>query len=263
MLGKLMKYEIKATARLFLPLYAALLVFSLINRFLNPFAIGESINNINLQFTIRAISMTAYVLLLLGTLVMTVVIMIQRFYKNLLGDEGYLMFTLPVKTWQHIISKLLISMMWTILSFAVTASSIIIIANIEDLTGKLAELIKVVRHFIGDTAFFLIPAYILMGIAFYTVMIYAAITLGHLFQKHKIIASFGMFCVLYFIYQLCAVIALLILAGPVISTITPAWEPTQHQISIFLLSFLILSGALTAVNFAVTNTVLQKKLNLE
>ena len=51
MLGKLMKYEIKATARLFLPLYAALLVFSLINRFLNPFAIGESINNINLQFT--------------------------------------------------------------------------------------------------------------------------------------------------------------------------------------------------------------------
>lgn len=88
MLGKLMKYEIKATARLFLPLYAALLVFSLINRFLNPFAIGESINNINLQFTIRAISMTAYVLLLLGTLVMTVVIMIQRFYKNLLGTKG-------------------------------------------------------------------------------------------------------------------------------------------------------------------------------
>jgi len=87
MLGKLMKYEIKATARLFLPLYAALLVFSLINRFLNPFAIGESINNINLQFTIRAISMTAYVLLLLGTLVMTVVIMIQRFYKKSSGGR--------------------------------------------------------------------------------------------------------------------------------------------------------------------------------
>ena len=262
MLGKLMKYEIKATARLFLPLYAALLLFSLINRFVNPFAINEPVN-INLQMILRIISMTAFFILLLGTLVMTLVIMIQRFYKNLLGDEGYLMFTLPVKTWQHIISKLLVSMMWTIVSFAVAVSSIIIIANIGNLTNKLAEMIKAVRNFTGDTAFFLIPVFALMGIAFYTVMIYAAIALGHLFQKHKIIASFGMFCVLYFIYQLCAVIVLIILAGPVIGAITPSWEPTQHQISVFLLSFLILSGALTAVNFAVTNTILHKRLNLE
>jgi len=34
MLGKLLKYEFKATARLFLPLYLALLAFALINCFL-------------------------------------------------------------------------------------------------------------------------------------------------------------------------------------------------------------------------------------
>ena len=32
MLGKLTKYEIKATARIFLPLYAGLLLFALINK---------------------------------------------------------------------------------------------------------------------------------------------------------------------------------------------------------------------------------------
>ena len=88
MLGKLLKYEIKATARLFLPLYAALLVFSIINRFLNPFAISKPIDNMSAQLFIGIISMTFYYVLLVGTLVMTVVIMIQRFYKNLLGMKG-------------------------------------------------------------------------------------------------------------------------------------------------------------------------------
>ena len=48
MLGKLLKYEIKQ-ARLFLPLYAALLVFSIINRFLNPFVISKPIDNMSAQ----------------------------------------------------------------------------------------------------------------------------------------------------------------------------------------------------------------------
>ena len=39
----------------------------------------------------------------------TCVVTIQRFYKGLLGQEGYLMFTLPVKNWQLVFSKALVS----------------------------------------------------------------------------------------------------------------------------------------------------------
>ena len=42
MLTKLLKYEFRATARLFLPLYLALIVFALINRFISPFKMLES-----------------------------------------------------------------------------------------------------------------------------------------------------------------------------------------------------------------------------
>lgn len=42
-------------------------------------------------------------------LVVTAVILIQRFYKNLLGSEGYLMFTLPVTVSQHLFSKTIIA----------------------------------------------------------------------------------------------------------------------------------------------------------
>ncbi|MGI6189359.1 MAG: hypothetical protein GX041_04195 [Clostridiales bacterium] len=263
MLGKLLKYEIKATARLFLPLYAALLVFSIINRFLNPFAISKPIDNMSAQLFIGIISMTFYYVLLVGTLVMTVVIMIQRFYKNLLGDEGYLMFTLPVQPWHHITSKLLVSILWTILSFGVTAGSIALIANIKDLGKKLTEIIRAIRHITGDTALFLIPVFILTAIAFYNVMIYTAITLGHLFQKHKIIASFGMFCVLYFIYQLLAVLVILIMSSAFLSPITPDWKPTPYEINVFLISLILLAAGLTTVNFYITNTILNKRLNLE
>ena len=45
MLGKLIKYEFKATGRILLPLYGALLVFALINRLLFRSSLDETINN--------------------------------------------------------------------------------------------------------------------------------------------------------------------------------------------------------------------------
>ena len=53
MLAKLMKYEFKSTARLFIPLYAVLLVFALLNRFLNPFRTFEAAENFSLQVFVR------------------------------------------------------------------------------------------------------------------------------------------------------------------------------------------------------------------
>ena len=48
---------------------------------------------------------------------------LQRFYKNLLSGEGYLMHTLPVRPWQHIASKLIAAVVWTVLSFFVVCVS--------------------------------------------------------------------------------------------------------------------------------------------
>ena len=47
--------------------------------------------------------------------------MVYRFYKNLMTDEGYLMFTLPVSRSQLIWSKLIVSMAWGILSAVLAA----------------------------------------------------------------------------------------------------------------------------------------------
>ncbi len=47
-------------------------------------------------------------LALIAAVVTTIVLMILRFYRNLMTDEGYLMFTLPVSTTELICSQLIV-----------------------------------------------------------------------------------------------------------------------------------------------------------
>lgn len=125
MLGKLMKYEFKATSRMLLPINGAMLLFALINRLfmeLNFFQTGNMA--ISALATVMAVM---YVMVIIAAFVITLIVIIQRFYKNLLTDEGYLMFTLPVKAHSHITSKGIVAFVWYLASFVVCALSIFIL----------------------------------------------------------------------------------------------------------------------------------------
>ena len=93
-------------AHSFLPVYLAILLFALINRVINPFdkvsdGVSVTVEGFSFINMMRMASIVVYFALIVATIAMTFVIIIQRFYKNLLGDEGYLMFTLPVKPWAY------------------------------------------------------------------------------------------------------------------------------------------------------------------
>lgn len=91
MLGKLIKYDVKALVKILGPLWGVLLVMGLI------FEIGMSdlspIGNGMMVF-----SLVVIFAVIVGIFVISVIIIIQRFWKGLLKEEGYLMFTLPVTT---------------------------------------------------------------------------------------------------------------------------------------------------------------------
>lgn len=263
MLRKLLKYEIKATARILLPLYLVVLLFGFINRFLNPFNAIEASNSFNLHAVLSMFSIILYIGLIVGIIVMTFIIMIQRFYKNLLGDEGYLMFTLPVRSWEHIISKLLVSMLWIILSFLTVICSILIIANINNLFGELSNVINSIRNYIGNAGLLLIPICLLVEITYSIVTIYDAISLGHLFTKHKLLASFGAYIVLYIISQITFGVFMLVYATTNLNLFTNKATPTPSQIIIFAASATCLYLLLAVGNFILTNVILKKRLNLE
>ena len=117
---KLLKYEWKACARACLPLYGAIILVALINHLLYSEAVPE------LLFGIPAAIMSMlYVVIFAAVFVATAVILVQRFYKSLLGGEGYLMFTLPVSVTQHIFSKAIIAVAMCFLSCLVAFLSIL------------------------------------------------------------------------------------------------------------------------------------------
>ena len=105
MLKQLLKYEFKATKRLYFGLYLALALLSVVLgvTFRQEHALAHSTSFQNLE----VILMIVYVSVILAIAVLCFVSTVQRFYKNLLGREGYLMHTLPVTETQLILSKLL------------------------------------------------------------------------------------------------------------------------------------------------------------
>ena len=197
MLGKLIKYEFKATARILTPLYIALLAFALINKL---FMGGN--NNIDSEFLggiPMLISIFAYGCTMAAVFIITFFVIVQRFYKNLLGDEGYLMNTLPVKAWMNISSKLIVSIIWSMVSGIVAILSILIMAYspgmFSDISSRIAEFITYLPEgYYGFTIELIIYGFISMISS--TLMIYLSISIGHLFNKRRILASFGAFIVL-------------------------------------------------------------------
>ena len=115
MLRKLIKYEFRATARVMLPLYLVTIVLALLTRGASlwlelataDMTMGESI----LGFLAGLVAV-AFVLALLATFIVAVVLAVFRFRKNLLTDEGYVMFTLPVSPHSLVCSKLIVSTVW-------------------------------------------------------------------------------------------------------------------------------------------------------
>ncbi|MCR5576535.1 MAG: hypothetical protein K6F56_05955 [Oscillospiraceae bacterium] len=110
MLGKLLKHEFYATGRIMLPLLAAELVLSVFAGF-SVRGLSNA-QNMGLLSVMYVTTLTVFFLGLFAVWIVALVLMIQRFYRNLLRDEGYLSMTLPVSVDEHILTKLIVPFVW-------------------------------------------------------------------------------------------------------------------------------------------------------
>ncbi|MEG2073316.1 MAG: hypothetical protein RRY54_00970, partial [Angelakisella sp.] len=210
MLVKLIKYEFKSTARVFLPIYALLLFFAVLGNFAlgNTFAAAGDSDFGNI---ISGIVMFGYVMAIFSIIIVTAVVILQRFYKNLTGDEGYLMHTLPVSVHSHILSKGLVAFVWEIASIAMVLLSVFILcfhpSCFVSFSEFWSELCQVIQFCFAEIGFGLIANIALMivtmiaSVIYETLFIYAAISIGHTFKKHRIVASVGAYMIMNMISQ--------------------------------------------------------------
>lgn len=140
MLSKLLKYELRASGRILLPVYALLLASagccSLFYKLAadHPYRTGAA-------SVLMGLLMMAFWIFVVATGAITALLMIYRFYKNYMTDEGYLMFTLPVNRHQLIWAKLLSALLYTAASaVAVTLSILLVLLPIADWSGFWGDL---------------------------------------------------------------------------------------------------------------------------
>ena len=259
MLNKLLKYEFKSTGRTFLPIYGALLITAFLTRL---FVINKDFSNSFFLGIFQVVLSSLFGFLLMAVFILTLVVSLQRFYKNLLGEEGYLSMTLPVKPWQHICCKSLTSLVWYILSSIAAFLAFLILAYEKGMLGDFFKaIVTLIRRgslnaqiLTACGEFFLFAA---LGILAFTMMLYASMALGQLNANKRLLTSFGAFLALNFLVQ--------ILMG-VLGNLAAQWifpVSDDWAIHVALLLSIVVELFFLAGFFAITNYILSRKLNLE
>ena len=264
MLGKLLKYELKATSRVFVPLYIAILVVSIVN--------GLSLN---LEiFNIQGLATIILMCLFISLFVITIVVTIQRFNKNLLKDEGYLMFTLPVSSKHLVLSKYLTSLIWTFLSFVVAFLSFTIIFMIPtykyfDFSYFINEFNLLFSNMLNLNILGLFIKIILLMIISYTIFIfnvYLSLSIGQLpiFNRFRNISSFiGFLVINLLISYVQNIVDNAFVNIEAIDNINYAINSVTSIVSKGLNIAIVINLIIILVLFFATTYILDKKLNLE
>lgn len=271
MLGKLLKHEWKATARLLLPLNLGLILLTIIGRIILAIPILK-----NESFKFLTVMLTSiYVFTLIALVITTFIYLIVRFYKNLYGDEGYLMHTLPVSSYSLLNAKLLIAGFWLILSTILCIISVIVLLSentfSSDFTLTEAEKIE----FFNTTGFsfhgFLgfVALICVISIPSSLLQIYTSISIGQLFEKHKILSAVGAYFVMNIIMQTISTIFLLLfnfdslqvlLSSGNDSSAIPNSGAIYHST---MTSSIVISFIYIAIFYFVTAYIMRKKVNLD
>lgn len=202
-----------------------------------------------------------------------------RFYKNFFTDEGYLMFTLPVKTSDLLLSKIFVSALWKLISILAAAISVLVIATVgfsylsdtsvirffQEFCDLFARAISEMRDTLAIPVSLFFLWLILLGICsvlYSTLFIYACICLGQLWSRHKIggaiVAYFGLRFVLRLFRQ--------ILSIPLSNIFSSYYDFDSISSGTWLFGMfisLLIMGGLCAGLYWICSYIMTRKLNLD
>jgi hypothetical protein len=255
MLSKLIKYEFQSILRIVVPISLVFMAMSGLTFIVYSFSINDNILRI-----IPGIVSFLYTITIILVMASAFLFTIYRFYKNLITNEGYLMFTLPVKTDKLIQAKLITAVITQVSSIALCILSLFIVGHAKYsyfTFNGLSKEIDNMRNMIGVSTpalFVIIFVLVLLTLLLNNLTFYASIAIGHTLAKNKFIGSIIGYLIIYVIGQVLSSVTILLLYFLSDGDINPA----------IMLS--ILTCALvgcSALLYYFTNKYLTTKLNLE
>lgn len=267
MLGKLMKYEWKATWKLLLSANLLTVVMTGLARWM-VYLMDKAPYSSDFQMVdfVAVMVLFTYVASMFAVYVGTAIYLIHRFYTSTYGDQGYLLHTLPVDTHHIIIAKVLVSVLWVMMN------SLIIYFSVIFLFATSTEIIKSMMDGLVSTIEYLGSEEISVFMVIMTIIAYifslfakvlkvgACISLGQLSSNHKLMLSFAWYIGIYIVESMFqgmyfAISSTIYRQASSIDYLTgfgTNWETT------------LISGIFSSVIFYVlTWYVMDKKLNLD
>ena len=205
MLFKLLKYDFRAMWKQFSLIWGAALVLALVNRFSIFWDVDDHVIGLS-DTTASGITIFAFIAVLAAMFVIAVIFVVNRFSKGLLGNEGYLMHTLPVRSWQLVLSKLICGTVTWIGCGVVALLSPFIMAPVnwleliqfsfwsEAFRGIFHGVMKHPGVLVLLAEFCLV---ILSLLVLFIASMYLAMAVGHLFSRHRRLISVAVFIGLY------------------------------------------------------------------
>ncbi|MDD3168437.1 MAG: hypothetical protein PHC91_03110 [Eubacteriales bacterium] len=195
MLGKLVKYDIRSTWRDFAAVYISILLGVLIL----PPVFNHFDNEI-----VNGIAGFLGVGIAISTIIVMVITLFKIFNTNVFSKEGYLTMTLPATSTQLVVSKLLISSMWIVLTGIVSAIGICIFAvNLNAV--PFAEISDGFRKFLsmidsnGFLAMFMLAAAMILSAVKEIAKLFLACSIAHLKQLNRFRVPVGILS--YFVFS--------------------------------------------------------------
>ena len=278
MLSKLVKYDIKSLIRVFIPVWiVAPILAILLSGAIHLISVSDgplmSLFSEYVGPILLGILGILFVAVIVGMMIMTLILVIRRFWNGLLKEEGYLAFTLPVETWQLIVSKVIVAAIVNLISGLVAVLSCLIL---------FLGISKEVFYSMGYTLSFIwsgvtgeLGAYtgvlIVLGILFTivtsicgTYMLYASMSLGQLMEDHRVAGSFlayiGLNIAVSTVTNIGTMIVMNILPDNMVNITA---NNAGLIITLYMLIMLVLNAIQLAVYHVITEYVLTNKLNLE
>lgn len=267
MLGKTIKHEFGATARIFLPVYAAMLLAAVVTRIFCSFDFRTDAP----QSIVTAIMVMVFT----AAWVVTLKVILQRFWTNQLGREGYLTNVLPVSAWQHVFAKLLAAAVWTICAAVVSAVSLIVVVTVfYDMQQIFSSLCSAAAHLagmmepsglIGSCVLFavLIALSALLVLLSVICQCYTAMSIGQMFNRHRVWISIAAF------FALSIVCSVALTAIVRLIDVSRAFEEINTAKEYFAVMNTMLGIGVgiealkTAIMFAAPSLLLKYRLNLQ
>lgn len=273
MLGKLIKHDFIGSAHSMLVVYLIAFI---------SFAVTALSYLFNIKF-LKFIGSFSFVIMVLGLVLITTIIMMNYFNKSLYSDQGYLSYTLPVKSNDILLSKAIVSFSWLAISYLILVGTVVGIiwyakAKLGESLGadfdELLDMISAMTSSGGVPTASAIAKVIAAALVygFITILVIVAevffsMTLSNVkpFNKLGFFGGILIFVAVYIVIQIVSSLVMvyfplsLFISGDGLKL---AFKSMNEVSNTFGLGGLILQIILSIGMFFATNNMMSKKINL-